>query len=1300
MHIATNQELELQLPPRERRWFRLVRLAGWSIAGVYFLAALAVLALRFMVLPNVDDYTDRIAGAATDAIGRRVTIGAITAAWHGLHPRFELSEVRIFDARGEEALRLPRVALTVAWRSVAYGRPVFGTLLLDSPDLHIRRAPDGRLFVAGLAVEQSDERSPGIAATVLGMRELLVRNATVQWQDELRQAAPLKLEQLDFMLLNSGKRHRFALSAVPPPAFAAPLDVRGELIGRSIDELADWDGRVYAASDFIDLSVWRSWVDYPIEVGHGRGAVRMWSTLRDWRPTDVVADLSLAEVTARLAPDLPPLELASVSGRIGAREVVQGFEFIASVRKRRVAYEAFGRKLGLETRSGASFAPADFDARWDPGGEKSAAQGSVAASAIELEPLALVAEALPLPRRIRHIIDRMAPRGRLADFTYAWKGGLDEPSSFSAHARFSQLGVQAYEQLPGGSGLAGIIDLSDKSGRLSLDSAHATIDYPYLFAEPWSALDSLSGKLAWARTSAGVEVTIERAGAANADASVTLSGSYRSLAAGPGYVDLVGKIARLDGRAVYRYIPHLRPSVAQWLKTRLTAQATEGRLRLKGDLRQFPFDDPKDGVFEIAGKISGGALAYADGWPPVEAMQGGLVLSGRKLEVKASKAALAGLQLGPVTASLPQLFGGRPLLAVTGQAEGATQDFLQLIAQSPLREYTHHALDGWTAEGRGKLALELDLPLDDLGETRVNGNYQLAGNRIAMGFGDEPLAQVNGRVDFTKNTAETRNLSAQWLGGPLAAQVATRPDGAVVMSAQATANVAGVLRNFRLPGNVRASGAAPYRFTALVRGAELNQVVESTLQGVSIDLPPPLGKAAADNMPLRVERNVASQDGAAARETIALRLGAVLNAQMQLRREGGSFAVERAGVGIGETVAALPERSGVFVSTNLKTLDLDRFLALARGEGGPAALELAAFNVRAGELIVLGRRFNEVTARAVQVSPGRWQTSVDAREVAGEIGYGTDGKGTVVAELKRLIQPDAVPATTSNPTLDSLPAISLSAERYVYNGHELGRLDLRAVNERRGWRLDQAMLSSADCTFKADGLWQPPSAGTAARAAFDFTLTAPDAGKCLARVGYPETVARATAKLEGKVNWSGPPYAIDYPTLSGAVALDAAQGQFVKLKPGLGKLLGVLSLQSLPRRISLDFRDVFSDGFAFDRLHGTADIVAGVMRTEDLTMAGPAATVAMNGRADLARETQDLHVRVVPVVGDSAAVGVALLNPIIGAGIFLAQRLLRDPIGQLFSFEYHITGGWDDPKVKKVRAPKAAETTPEAPAGN
>jgi uncharacterized protein YhdP len=220
--------------------------------------------------------------------------------------------------------------------------------------------------------------------------------------------------------------------------------------------------------------------------------------------------------------------------------------------------------------------------------------------------------------------------------------------------------------------------------------------------------------------------------------------------------------------------------------------------------------------------------------------------------------------------------------------------------------------------------------------------------------------------------------------------------------------------------------------------------------------------------------------------------------------------------------------------------------------------------------------------------------------------------------------------------------------------------------------------------LSADGLWQGVAAQQ--RTSVNLKLEISDVGKYLERIGYPGSMQRGSAKLLGKLSWAGNPQTIDYASLSGDLSLIAEKGQFLKIEPGIGKLLGILSLQALPRRITLDFRDIFSDGFAFDTITSTAAVAKGVLRTQDFLMRGPSAQVAMSGNIDLAQETQALRVRVVPSVGDTLSVAglLMLANPITGVASFLAQRLLKDPLGQAFAFEYAVSGTWADPKVEKV----------------
>jgi uncharacterized protein YhdP len=268
-----------------------------------------------------------------------------------------------------------------------------------------------------------------------------------------------------------------------------------------------------------------------------------------------------------------------------------------------------------------------------------------------------------------------------------------------------------------------------------------------------------------------------------------------------------------------------------------------------------------------------------------------------------------------------------------------------------------------------------------------------------------------------------------------------------------------------------------------------------------------------------------------------------------------------------------------------------------------------------------------------------------------------------------------------------LPALDVVVEQFQHGEKQLGRLELNAVHQDRDWRIEKLRLSNADSVVSAEGVWHGWQ--TQPRTQMNVKMEVTDIAKTLTRWGYPPGVRRGTAKIEGTLGWAGSPYDFDYPTLTGHLVVEAANGQFVKLEPGIGKLLGILSLQSLPRRITLDFRDVFSEGFAFDSIIGAVKIERGVATTENFRLQGPSARVVMAGEVDLARETQKLRVRVTPHISDSVSIAGALIGgPIAGVAAFLAQKILRDPLEQLVSFEYNVTGGWSDPQVAKVeRAP-------------
>ena len=96
----------------------------------------------------------------------------------------------------------------------------------------------------------------------------------------------------------------------------------------------------------------------------------------------------------------------------------------------------------------------------------------------------------------------------------------------------------------------------------------------------------------------------------------------------------------------------------------------------------------------------------------------------------------------------------------------------------------------------------------------------------------------------------------------------------------------------------------------------------------------------------------------------------------------------------------------------------------------------------------------------------------------------------------------------------------------------------------------------------------------------------------------------------------------------------------------------------------------------------------------------------ISGEANIAHETQQLKVRVQPTLSASVSVGAALLllaNPIVGAavaaGSLLAQKVMRDPVEQMFALEYSVSGSWSSPHVERagVAADRGRGATESSP---
>ncbi len=1245
-----------------------LRWLGWGALFAWLAFAALVLALRYAILPKIADYRPEIESAVSRAIGLPVRIAGLEARWRGLNPDLILDGVSVADRQGVTSFSLARVEAVLSWQSLLRWKPILDVLAFEAPVLNVRREPDGRLTVAGINAE--GEGDPAFADWVLGQHHIRIRNATVVWEDRLRQAPPLVLEDLQFALDNSGRRHRFGLSAAPPAALAARVDVRGEVRGELGEALDRLSGRFFVELNYADLAGWRNWVEYPVHLPKGRGAVRFWGDFEDGAGK-LTADLALEDLRTRLGAQLPELDLAALRGRL---------EGVYNAHEWSVA----GQKLELQTLEGLRVAPSDFKLSWRDDPKTGATSGEATASFLDIGALAYLAAYMPLDPQSRSLLTRHRPQGRVADLRASWTLAGDMLTHYSLKAGFRQLGLFADGYFPGAGGLSGTVDLNEKSGVLLVDSNESHISLPAVFPESDIRFEHLRARASWSNTPAATEVRLETLDFDGADAAGAVHGTYRYSGQGPGEIDLQAQVKRADGTAVWRYMPHVvNAETRAWLKRGIVAgKAHEGRLVLKGDLRNFPFRDPAKGTFRVTAKARDAKVDYAPGWPAIEGIDAELQF-GIGMKVLASRGKILGVGLSAVSVEIPDFESMDERLLIHGLAQGPSSEFLRFIDESPVAESIDHFTEGMRAQGDGALDLHLEIPLRHVSKTRMRGDLRLQNNQVHLLPELPEITQVNGRLQLTESSILAQDLTGRVFGGPLKVQVRSSGDR-VGVQASGTANIVEVSRHFGWPLLNHLTGSSPWKADIAIRKRNARVLIDSDLLGVSSPLPEPLNKTANSPLPLHIERSSPDLQ----HDQYRISLGKIGQGIVITRADG----FERGVFAVGAAEARLPD-NGLAIRVNTPLIDADAWRNyLGGGEGGElggGANLLSLVSLKTDQLRLFGRDYHQVETQ-IKPREGGWQIGLNTREAQGDILWKSAGEGWIEGSFRRLqIRPAADVGEVTTSAINSLPGMSLQVEDFRIGDKALGRLELKARNDRGAWRLDTLNLQNPDGHLSGKATWLNIGRH---QTRLDFELGANDVGKLLDRLGYAETVRNGTARLTGNLQWNGPLTAIHYPSLSGQLNVEANKGQFNKLQPGVGKLLGLISLQALPRRLTLDFRDIFSDGLAFDSIEGKLNVQNGMMQTvEALRISGPAAQIEIEGQTDLQKETEDLRVVVRPELGGLAAVGTAaFFHPVMGAAALLANTVLQKPLNRLFSYRYHVTGTWIDPQVSK-----AGETRPE-----
>jgi uncharacterized protein (TIGR02099 family) len=771
------------------------------------------------------------------------------------------------------------------------------------------------------------------------------------------------------------------------------------------------------------------------------------------------------------------------------------------------------------------------------------------------------------------------------------------------------------------------------------------------------------------------------------------------------------------------------------LRTFPYADAKQGDFRVSAEV--------KDATFAYAPPL---VLAKDSlPWPTLTQLSGDFVLEHDTLQLKGARGMLgnSAVQITKAEGVVDKLYS-KATVAVTAEAKGPLGDALTVVAGSPIATMTGKVLSRASATGVADYRIKLGFPLAAVDHATVQGTVVLPGNDVQIAPEMPKLARLRGTVAFTESGFSVSAGQARALGGDVriegglsiatpTAATAGKATTPTTLRIQGVATAEGLRQARELGMAARlaqyATGSATYQATLGLRQGIPELLVSSSLTGLALNLPAPFAKTADAALPVRLETSAVRGllPGVAPQDQLQLDVGRLASIAYVRDLSGDDARVLRGSVGVGlaaDEVAPMPAE-GVVANISLDAVDVDAWSqVLGKVSGaessvvGTAAQPGMAYMptslaVRARELTVGGRKINNIVVGGSREGQ-LWRANLDASELSGYVEYRQSTgptAGRLYARLARMSIGQSTAQEVENlldeqPT--SIPALDVVVEDMELRGKKLGRVEIDAVNLAAGastrdvareWRLNRFNIITPEAVLTAGGNWtavNPATAGPAASAAgrsikerrrtvLNFKLDIADAGDVLVRFGMPGVIRKGKGKIEGQVAWLGSPITLDYPSLGGSFNVNVDAGQFLKADPGIAKLLGVLSLQSLPRRLALDFRDVFSEGFSFDFVRGDVTIDQGIARTNNLQMKGVNAAVLMEGQADIAKETQQLKVVVVPEINaGSASLIATAINPLVGLTTFLAQVILRRPLIDAATQEFQIDGTWVDPRVTRV----------------
>ncbi|MGI9205251.1 MAG: YhdP family protein [Woeseiaceae bacterium] len=1264
---------------------KLIKFIAYLGAAIVIILAIAVGIFR-MMLPRLPEYQEEIKGWASAAIGMEVEFSGMNARW-----RLSGPELSFFDAElqqpetGKNLLRAQEVSVGVGLlRLIADRELVVDRVSIRDTLIDIRQDEEGEWLLQGTPLDEL-LGSRDLAAQQGGNVEVVGENIAVAYEHPATgQVLPLTIESLSVLR----KQAELILEGNIdlPEEFGGRLEVSATQLDRHYDDTT-W--QFYVKGDALAIAGWSRLqpVGLPF-VDSGTLDLNLWVDVSAGRILRATSDLRVRNFHAIGPEILAPVDVQGV------------FEY---------STEADGWLLGanqlrLSTADG-DWPESELQVRMMQGPDGALAGLRTSASYFNLDDLKYIIGWLPREQQVT-LID-YNPSGILRDATVELTGMQSDDLQFDISADLESAGIASVDNKIGVRELSGRVRADRDGGRVEIESTDLRLDLRAHLAEVL-LLEDAFGTVIWRRNAAGMLVLSDSVRIRNTDfeSQLSLQVSVPDDGSAP-VVDFDSSWSVYDLSTMHRYLPVqlISPTLRQWLADALVSgRVNRGTTRFNGALDRFPFDSG-DGVFRIEARLQDAILKYSDNWPAPEFRHLDLVVDGTRLYSQVNSAVNLGNEVENAQIEIADLRD--PILEIEAFATGSMKTIQNYVANSPIDKVLGGQGERVTVDGGASFNLEVTYPIQDKEAYDFATRVRLSDAMLRVDGLAAPITELNGVISVTRDDATSDSLIGRFLGQSVDLDLQRIGDEqspySVMLNAVGRTTASALEAEFGAPIGSVLSGDADYVATVRFpndRGPQpgpLQVQIESDLFGIQSDLPAPLGKSDEEPLPMTLNIEFPAKERITAAGTFADELSWHAN----FLKADDAWDFDRGVLAIGGEAPRDPEVRGLHIHGPTADLDLHAWLAAGRSGDRQMGLgeRIRSIEVDVDRFYAIGQKFTDHRIIVNRGGAG-WRVQMIGEEANGlvTVPYDFDSGRPMILEMERLILPgddevDSGESSFIDPRV--LPGIAIQVQDFGIGNRRLGQLEADFEKTNRGLEASNLVTTDATYTISGGAGWIVDAyEESGQRTFFDAELKSTNAQETFNRLDYEPGVIGDSMAIDLSVGWAGGPRKDFMGLINGDVSVNLGAGRLVDVEPGAGRVFGLMSFTALPRRLALDFRDVFDTGFSFDQITGNFRLVNGEAFTCDLTVAGTSADVGIVGRTGLVARDYNQSAIVSANVGNTLpVVGGLIGGPQVAAALFVFSQLFRKPLKDVGQAYYSVAGSWDEPVIDRADSQRFVETS-------